>query len=202
MSVTEGQFSIKQTDPKDGSVIFHHGGTWTLKGNEYAEHLEFANESSKEVKGKTFKFDLKIEGDKLWKIGKGNEWKEVWRRVSDAKPQKSDAASLQGTWTGHEAGDDKDGEASLVIKDSALEFHGGNSNEWYKATFVVYDTSPRQMIVSITDCPFPQYKGQTGYAIYQLENGKLTVTGNEPGNPTVPADFDAVGARKLVFSKK
>ena len=39
----------------------------------------------------------------------------------------------------------------------------------------------------------------TGYAIYELRDGTLTITGNEPGNPAVPAGFDASGARKLVF---
>ena len=77
-----------------------------------------------------------------------------------------------------------------------------NTNEWYKGTFTVYDTTPRQLVLSITDCPFPQYKGQASYAIYELENGKLTMAGNEPGNPTVPANFDAAGARKFVFSQK
>jgi uncharacterized protein (TIGR03067 family) len=202
MSVTDGHFSIKQTDPKNGSVIFNHGGTWTLEGSEYAEHLDFANESSQEVKGKTFKFDVKIEGDKLWKIGKDNDWKEIWQRVADSKPQKTDATALQGTWTGHEAGGDNNGTASLVIKDSTMDFHGANTNEWYKGTFTVYDTTPRQVVLSITDCPFPQYKGQASYAIYEFESGKLTMAGNEPGNPTVPASFDAAGARKFVFKRK
>jgi uncharacterized protein (TIGR03067 family) len=202
MSVTDGKFEIKQTDPKSGAVIFNHGGTWTLNGNEYAEHLEFANESSKEVKGKTFKFDIKIEGDKLSKIGNGNDWKEIWQRVSTSKPQKSDAAALQGTWAGHEVSSENAGASSLVIKGSTLEFHGANTNEWYKGTITVYDTTPRQLILSINDCPMPQYKGQSGYAIYELKDGNLTITGNEPGNPTVPADFDAAGARKIVFSKK
>jgi beta-lactamase regulating signal transducer with metallopeptidase domain len=202
MSVKDGKFEINQTDPKTGSVIFHHGGTWTLEGNEYTEKLEFANESSQEVKGKTFKFDVKIEGDKLSKIGKGNDWKEVWMRVPTFRPKKSDAAALQGEWTGQEVGGESSAPSSLVIKDSTLEFHGGNPNEWYKGTITVYETTPRQLILSIEDCPIPQYRGQSGYAIYELKDGKLTITGNEPGTPTVPANFDAVGARKIVFSRK
>jgi hypothetical protein len=58
------------------------------------------------------------------------------------------------------------------------------------------------VVLSITDCPFPQYKGQASYAIYEFESGKLTMAGNEPGNPTVPASFDAAGARKFVFKRK
>ena len=91
---------------------------------------------------------------------------------------------------------------SLTLHGSSLEFHSADTNEWYKATFSLYETTPKQMVVVIKDCPAPEYVGKTGYAIYQLQDGTLTITGNEPGFPSAPSGFDAAGARKLVFKKE
>jgi uncharacterized protein (TIGR03067 family) len=111
------------------------------------------------------------------------------------------AQSLQGKWTGQEVGSQIQGASSLMIDGTKLEFVGANTNEWYKATLTLReDTTPKQLDVLVTDCPFPQYIGKTGHAIYKIENGKLTLTGNEPGNPAVPASFDAPGARELIFT--
>jgi hypothetical protein len=76
----------------------------------------------------------------------------------------------------------------------------GAANEWYKATFTLReDMSPKQFVAVITECPAPQYVGKTANAIYRVENGTLTTTGNEPGDPAMPAVFDAPGARLIVF---
>jgi len=199
--VTENKWSLTQTDAKTGATNFHHGGTWALKGDEYAETVEYANANTSNLINRTFKFNVKVEGDTLTLIGLGNPWKEVWKRAkSEAlKPLKSDSIP-QGKWRGKESG--AEGACSLVLQGSTLEFRGADTNEWYKATFSAYDTTPKQLVVLVTDCPMPQYVGKTAYAIYQLENGTLTVTGNEPGNPTVPAGFDAAGARKLVLKQE
>jgi len=203
-SITGTHWSVTQADPETGATIFHHGGTYALKGNEYAETVEDANENSAELLKKTFKFTVKIEGDTLTQTGIGNPWTEVWKRAKtdSAKPKKSDASTLQGKWRGNEIGGKSTGAASLFVEGSSFEFHGGDTNEWYKAAFSVYDTSPKQLVVKITDCPFPEYVGRTSYAIFQLQDGALTITGNEPGNPAAPSGFDAAGARKLVFKKE
>ena len=76
----------------------------------------------------------------------------------------------------------------------------GAANERYKATFTLReDMSPKQFVAVITECPAPQYVGKTANAIYRVEDGTLTITGNEPGNPAMPAVFDAPGARRIVF---
>ena len=72
---------ITQADPKTGVTIYHHGGTYTLNGDEYAETVEYANESTKELIKQTFKFTIKIEGDTLTQTGVGNSFNEVWKRV-------------------------------------------------------------------------------------------------------------------------
>ena len=62
-------------------TIFHHGGTYTLNGDEYVETVEYANESTKELIKQTFKFTIKVEGDTLTQTGIGNSYNEVWKRV-------------------------------------------------------------------------------------------------------------------------
>jgi beta-lactamase regulating signal transducer with metallopeptidase domain len=200
--ITDHHWSVTQANPQTGATTFHHGGTFAIKGDEYAETVEDANENTKELVGKTFKFTIKIEGDTLILTGIGNPWKEVWKRVKSdtAKPRKIDAVELQGKWRGHEGGES--GTSSLLLNGSKLEYHGADTNEWYKANITFYDTSPKQAVVTITDCPFPQYVGATSYTIYQIRDGTLTITGNEPGFPAAPASFDASGARKMVFKRE
>jgi len=200
--ITDHQWSVTQANPQTGATTIHHGGTFTLNGNEYAESVEDANDNTKELVGKTFKFTVKIEGDTLTLLGTGNPWKEVWKRVKSdaAKPHKIEAAELQGKWRGHEAGEP--GTSSLVLEGSKLEYHGAQTNEWYKANISFYGTTPKQAVVTITDCPFPQYVGATSYTIYQVQDGALTITGNEPGFPAAPVTFDAAGARKIIFKRE
>jgi hypothetical protein len=193
-------WSITQTDPQTSVTIFHHGGTYTLKGDEYIEKVEYANENTKSYIGNVNRFRIKFEGDTFSQIGIENPWKEIWQRVKtdSAKPRKAEAADFQGKWQGDEGG----AKSSMVIQGTTLEFHGATENEWYKGSFSLYEMDPKQMVLHITDCPFPQYKDRTGYAIYKLENGVLTITGNEPGALTAPAAFDAPAARKVVFKRQ
>ena len=118
--------------------------------------------------------------------------------VPISRSQPSDAGALQGAWNSRGPG-----AASLKIQGANLEYHGADPREWYKATFTLReDTTPKQLVAVVTDCPFPQYKGKTSYAIYQMQGDTLTFAGNEPGDPAVPGNFDAPGARKFVFAKK
>ena len=72
---------ITEADPETGVTVFHHGGTYTLNGDQYAETVEYANENTKELIKQTFKFTIKIDGDTMTQIGIGNPWTEVWKRV-------------------------------------------------------------------------------------------------------------------------
>jgi uncharacterized protein (TIGR03067 family) len=115
--------------------------------------------------------------------------------------QKSDSTALQGTWKGQETGR-SDGMCSLTISGNKLEFRGADPREWYKGTFTLReDTNPKQLVGAIGDCPAPEYVGKTVYAIYRIEAGTLTLTGNEPGDPQVPANFEARGARTFTLKK-
>lgn len=117
-----------------------------------------------------------------------------------SKSPRPGSDTLQGTWKGQETGANAKGLPTLVLSGANLEFHGADTNEWYKASFILReDTNPKQLVAVITECPAPQYVGKTANAIYKIEDGTLTIAGNEPGNPAMPAAFDAPGARKFVF---
>jgi len=116
---------------------------------------------------------------------------------------KSDSDMLQGTWKGHELAGDTNGVVTMIITGKKFEFRGSDTNEWYKGTFTLKeDAKPRQMILVIDACASPEYVGKTSQAIYEFKEGTLTIAGNEPGNPNVPAGFDAPDARKVAFKKE
>jgi len=79
--VTGRHWVITQEDPKTGLVIFHHGGTYTLNGDEYVEKIEYAAEATEQLINQTFKYKVKVEGDTYTQIGIGNPYTEVWKRA-------------------------------------------------------------------------------------------------------------------------
>ena len=78
---TGRHWMITQADPDTGVTVYHHGGTYTLNGDDYAETIEYANENTKALIKQTLKFTIKVEGDTLTQIGVGNSFNEVWKRV-------------------------------------------------------------------------------------------------------------------------
>ncbi len=123
--------------------------------------------------------------------------------LQNPSPIPSDAAALQGTWTGPEIGSASQSKAVLTITGSNLDFRGADTNEWYTATFVLHENvNPKQLIAVVTACPAPPYVGKTANAIYQFEGGSFRLSGNEPGDPTMPASFtNAPGARQFLFQR-
>jgi len=72
---------ITQADPKTGVVIYHHGGTYTLNGDEYVEKVEYANKNTEPLIKQTLKFKIKVEKDTYTQIGIGNPYNEIWKRL-------------------------------------------------------------------------------------------------------------------------
>lgn len=93
-------YCITQCDPKNGVVIFHHGGTYTLDGNVCTETVQYANPTTMSFIGKTNgHFNIKIEADTMTLIGIDNPWKEVWKkRPAGAGSQSEMAREMTGTW--------------------------------------------------------------------------------------------------------
>lgn len=80
---TGKHWCITQADPDTGKVIFHHGGTYTLDSDTYTETVEYANENTAGLIGRSLKFKVKVEGDSYTQIGIGddNPFNEVWQRA-------------------------------------------------------------------------------------------------------------------------
>jgi len=77
---TGRHWTITEAD-ESGKVVFHHGGTYKISDEEYAETIKYANESTSELVGKTFKFKIKVEGEKYTQVGIDNQYTEVWKRA-------------------------------------------------------------------------------------------------------------------------
>jgi hypothetical protein len=78
---TGKSWCITQCDAQTGKVIFHHGGQYTLDGDKMAETIDYANENTSYLIGKTHHFTIKVEGDTYTQVGQDNEFSEVWKRV-------------------------------------------------------------------------------------------------------------------------
>ena len=78
--ISNGNWCVTYADA-DGGIIFHHGGTYTLKENVYTESIKFAHQSTSNMVGSEFKFNVEVKGDSLIQKGIGNPYNEVWRRA-------------------------------------------------------------------------------------------------------------------------
>ena len=82
---SNGRWCVTLADPETGLVEDHHGGTYTLKGNEYAESVTYATESVRSLLNITFHFKIRVDGDTLTQKGTDNNFNEVWKRVKSEK---------------------------------------------------------------------------------------------------------------------
>jgi hypothetical protein len=73
-------WSITQTDPNTGTIIYRHGGSYTLIGRNYAETVEYAGASTASLIGRTFHFEMNINADEFTQVGIDNPYTETWRR--------------------------------------------------------------------------------------------------------------------------
>lgn len=78
---TGKNWCITQANPDTGVVIFHHGGTYSLDGDEMSETIKYANENTAPLINQTNKFKIKVEGDTYTQVGQGNPYTEVWKRL-------------------------------------------------------------------------------------------------------------------------
>ena len=117
---TGQSFCVTQADPKRGVVIYHHGGTYTVNGDEYVETVAYANPTTMSfIGGTNGHFHIKIKGDTMTLIGIGNPWKEVWKRADKPARGGSQAAKdLIGVWAyaGAADGDGKVPERNIGFK--------------------------------------------------------------------------------------
>ena len=72
---------ITESDPDTQDLIYHHGGTYTLDGDNYVEKITFAAPNTKQLIGLTLKFKIKVEGETYTQFGDGNSFSEKWVRL-------------------------------------------------------------------------------------------------------------------------
>ncbi len=75
------RWTITDFNTATGEVIFHHGGTYVLDGNQYTETLEFATESTQNLIGNTHTFEIGVQGDSFTQTGVDNSLTETWTRT-------------------------------------------------------------------------------------------------------------------------
>jgi hypothetical protein len=79
---TETEWSITQPHPATGAIVFHHGGHYTLRGTEYRETVDFANQSTASLIGRTFIFAVNVFPDRFTQAGTATApITEEWNRV-------------------------------------------------------------------------------------------------------------------------
>jgi hypothetical protein len=117
---------------------------------------------------------------------------------------KSDVYALQGSWKERVIQGNPEHECSLIISGHNYEFRDDtDASVWYTGTFSLREnTTPRQYIALISECPFPQYVGKTSMAVYRIEAGTLTIAGNEPGKPAAPLAFDAPDSVRMELKRR
>ena len=117
------------------------------------------------------------------------------------KSAPSDMVALQGTWIGHEAGE-QGNDCNLKVQGDTLEFRAPNPQEWYKATFVLDEQAqPKAIDVHIHECGLPEYVDKVAKAIYSIEQDTLRLASNGPDSQTRPAAFGP-DVRTFVFTKQ
>jgi hypothetical protein len=118
---------------------------------------------------------------------------------------KSNLTELEGTWVGQEV-DGPKGECRMTVLDKHMKFQGARTNEWYSASLTLnQSTSPKQAVIHIEECGFPQYVNKNTRAIYKLEKNTLTIGANEPGVDVTSTEFQRSATnrtRGFVFTKQ
>jgi hypothetical protein len=81
-----GHFIFAAYDAENGTLLYTAGGTYTLNGSSYTEHMDFASDViAAGLIGKDQQFTVKVGGDTFTQTGtlsNGKPLSEVWRRAN------------------------------------------------------------------------------------------------------------------------
>jgi len=80
-----GRFMFAAYDTQTGKPLYAAGGTYSLDGSSYTEHMDFASEKiAAGLIGKDQSFTVKMSGDEFTQTGtlsNGKPLSEVWKRL-------------------------------------------------------------------------------------------------------------------------
>ncbi len=82
--LSAGHFMFAAYDTDTGKPLYTAGGTYTVDGNSYVEHMTFASEKLAGLIGEDQKFNVELEGETFSQIGtlsNGKPLSEKWRRI-------------------------------------------------------------------------------------------------------------------------
>ena len=118
--------------------------------------------------------------------------------LSVSASQAADEKKFQGNWSGSK----DDAKVEVSINGNRISFNS-STGEWYKGTYSTDDTTvPKQITMTIEDCPFEEFKGQVSLGIYVLDGDSLSITACRPGDPTPPTGFDDPRSKSLEITRK
>ncbi|MGB5434558.1 MAG: amidohydrolase family protein [Maribacter sp.] len=80
-SIFNGYWNMTEMNTLTNKLGYYHGGHYSVEGNEYAETITFANESSDYLMEKMLRFQFEVIGDTLILTGLNNTFNEEWIRV-------------------------------------------------------------------------------------------------------------------------
>jgi hypothetical protein len=83
--ISAGHFIFAAYDTEKGELLYTGGGTYTLNGNSYTEHVDFGEKISPGIVGKDQQFTVKLDGDTFVQTGtlsNGKRLSETWKRIN------------------------------------------------------------------------------------------------------------------------
>jgi uncharacterized protein (TIGR03067 family) len=96
--------------------------------------------------------------------------------------------ALDGRWTGFEVRQ-PNSKCTLAIDGGQMEYHGANSNDWIRGTFVINDkVQPAQMDITLMEPVGSPYTGKIALGVYELQGDELKVAAAEPGSNLRPGN--------------
>jgi len=83
--IADGHFMFAAYDTKNGNPLYSAGGTCTLDGTAYTEHMDFASDPiAPGLVGRDQAFTITLDGDSFTQTGtlsNGKDLNEVWKRI-------------------------------------------------------------------------------------------------------------------------
>jgi hypothetical protein len=82
--LSDGHFMFAAYDPESGQPLYAAGGTYSLDGNAYTEHMDFASGKIAGLVGKAQCFTINLDGDTFTQTGtlsNGKPLAEKWKRM-------------------------------------------------------------------------------------------------------------------------
>ena len=78
---TGTHWCVIQPNPDSGEIVFLHGGTYQVAGDQVTTKTDFAGERTKGMIGGSGVVTLKVDGDTMIQIDPKGVFNETWKRV-------------------------------------------------------------------------------------------------------------------------